>query len=171
MLQLTARLFNATIVAADGEVPVWDPSVRFFKVYRDGALKGYLYIDPYARPGGELCIAKDDLRTQGCNLRGPLHMHMLALSPAHEIRSVPDGKACTPGREEWRRMGGDLGEPVSSSGDARPEHPATCGSHSNQSVSACGRCSLAHDYGVSIPNCHSSQHMGAALPLWSAKMQ
>lgn len=54
-VQLTARLFNATIVAADGEVPVWDPSVRFFKVYRDGVLKGYLYIDPYARPGGELC--------------------------------------------------------------------------------------------------------------------
>lgn len=53
-MQLTARLFNATIVAADGEVPVWDPSVRFFKVYRDGALKGHLYIDPYARPGGKL---------------------------------------------------------------------------------------------------------------------
>ena len=56
-MQLTARLFNATIVAADGEVPVWDPSVRFFKVYRDGTLKGHLYIDPYARPGGELCMA------------------------------------------------------------------------------------------------------------------
>lgn len=59
LLQLTARLFNATIVAADGEVPVWDPSVKFFKVYRDGALKGHLYIDPYARPGGEhLCMTK-----------------------------------------------------------------------------------------------------------------
>lgn len=51
-MQLIHKLFNATIVAADGEVPVWDPSVSFWKVYRDGALKGYLYIDPYARAGG-----------------------------------------------------------------------------------------------------------------------
>ena len=64
VVQLTARLFNATIVAADGEVPVWDPSVRFFKVYRDGALKGHLYIDPYARPGGELCMAKHGMWIQ-----------------------------------------------------------------------------------------------------------
>ena len=42
-----------TVEAADGEVPVWDPSVRFFRLYRNGVLKGYLYIDPFARPGGE----------------------------------------------------------------------------------------------------------------------
>lgn len=56
-MQLTARLFNATIVADDGAVPVWDPSVRFFRVYRDGQPKGHLYIDPYARPGGESHLA------------------------------------------------------------------------------------------------------------------
>ena len=33
---------------------MWDPSVRFFRLYRNGELKGYLYIDPYARPGGGL---------------------------------------------------------------------------------------------------------------------
>ena len=58
-MQLIHKLFNVTIVAADGEVPVWDPSVSFWKVYRDGALKGYLYIDPYARAGGELHHAPD----------------------------------------------------------------------------------------------------------------
>ena len=69
LLQLTARLFNATIVAADGEVPVWDPSVKFFKVYRDGALKGHLYIDPYARPGGEqLCHSEAQ-----CEWAQPVH--------------------------------------------------------------------------------------------------
>lgn len=50
--QLGHRLFNATVEAADGEVPVWDPSVRFFKIYRNGELKAHLYIDPYARAGG-----------------------------------------------------------------------------------------------------------------------
>ena len=57
-MQLVARLFNATIVADDGAVPVWDPSVRFFRVYRDGQPKGHLYIDPYARPGGEHHLAR-----------------------------------------------------------------------------------------------------------------
>ena len=57
-MQLTARLFNATIVADDGAVPVWDPSVRFFRVYRDGQPKGHLYVDPYARPGGEHRLAR-----------------------------------------------------------------------------------------------------------------
>ena len=50
--QLGHRLFNVTVEAADGEVPVWDPAVRFFRLYRNGELKGYLYIDPFARPGG-----------------------------------------------------------------------------------------------------------------------
>lgn len=38
--------------AADGEVPVWDPTVRFFRLYRNGELKAHFYLDPYARPGG-----------------------------------------------------------------------------------------------------------------------
>ena len=77
--QLTARLFNATIVAADGEVPVWDPSVRFFKVYKDGALKGHLYIDPYARPGGELCTHHEHaLWTQAWSFHDHLHARCLS---------------------------------------------------------------------------------------------
>ncbi|KAL4434319.1 hypothetical protein ABPG75_000760 [Micractinium tetrahymenae] len=45
------RLFGAKFVAADGEHPVWHPDVRFFKVFFSGKIKGYLYIDPYFRPG------------------------------------------------------------------------------------------------------------------------
>ena len=50
--QLAKRLFNATVEAADGEVPVWDPSVRFFRLYRDGELKAHFFLDSFARPGG-----------------------------------------------------------------------------------------------------------------------
>jgi hypothetical protein len=31
-VQVANRLFDVNIVAADGEVPVWHPDVRFFKV-------------------------------------------------------------------------------------------------------------------------------------------
>ncbi|KAK9842559.1 hypothetical protein WJX81_006090 [Elliptochloris bilobata] len=48
---LVHRIFNATFEAADGEVPVWDPAVRFYRVYKDGNLAAYLYFDPYARSG------------------------------------------------------------------------------------------------------------------------
>ncbi len=54
LVQVAKHLFNATVEAADGEVPVWDPSVRFFRLYRNGELKGHFYLDSFARPGGAL---------------------------------------------------------------------------------------------------------------------
>ncbi|CAL8462166.1 g1697 [Coccomyxa elongata] len=51
LFALAKHLFNATVEAADGEVPVWDPSVRFFRLYRNGELKGHFYLDSFARPG------------------------------------------------------------------------------------------------------------------------
>jgi oligopeptidase A len=36
---------------APGSVPVWDPSVEFFEVLREGDLIAGFYVDPYARPG------------------------------------------------------------------------------------------------------------------------
>lgn len=50
LFQLAKRLFDTDIVAADGEVPVWHPDVRFFKVLVDGKPKAYFYLDPYSRP-------------------------------------------------------------------------------------------------------------------------
>ena len=82
-MQLIHKLFNATIVAADGEVPVWDPSVSFWKVYRDGALKGYLYIDPYARAGGVLHPAPD-WSTQMARLAAILNSDVQILSSRWE---------------------------------------------------------------------------------------
>ncbi len=52
LFALAKRLFEVEIVAADGEVPVWHPDVRFFRV-RDGAGNpiAAFYLDPYSRPG------------------------------------------------------------------------------------------------------------------------
>jgi oligopeptidase A len=45
------RLFGISVRAADGEVPVWDPSVRFFRVADEaGRDIAAFYLDPYSRP-------------------------------------------------------------------------------------------------------------------------
>ncbi|QRN95744.1 M3 family metallopeptidase [Archangium violaceum] len=45
------RLFGVTVRAADGEAPVWDPSVRFFRVADEsGKDIAAFYLDPYSRP-------------------------------------------------------------------------------------------------------------------------
>ena len=49
-MQLAKRLFDVDIEAADGDVPVWDKDVRFFRVNRAGKPKAYFYLDPYSRP-------------------------------------------------------------------------------------------------------------------------
>jgi oligopeptidase A len=40
------------VVPADGEVEVWHPDVRFFKILDpvSGAPRAYFYLDPYTRP-------------------------------------------------------------------------------------------------------------------------
>jgi len=50
LFQLAKRLFGVDIVPADGEAPVWNPDVRFFKLLRDGQPKAYFFLDPYSRP-------------------------------------------------------------------------------------------------------------------------
>jgi oligopeptidase A len=49
-VQLAKRLFGVDIEAADGQVPVWDKSVRFFVVKQEGQPKAHFYLDPYSRP-------------------------------------------------------------------------------------------------------------------------
>ncbi|WP_239576911.1 M3 family metallopeptidase [Archangium primigenium] len=45
------RLFGVTVRAADGEAPVWDPSVRFFRMADEsGKDIAAFYLDPYSRP-------------------------------------------------------------------------------------------------------------------------
>ncbi|HEX9295592.1 MAG TPA: M3 family metallopeptidase [Polyangiaceae bacterium] len=45
------RLFEVDVRPADGEVPIWDPSVRFFRVSdASGRDIAAFYLDPYSRP-------------------------------------------------------------------------------------------------------------------------
>jgi oligopeptidase A len=48
---LARRLFGVVITPADGEVPVWNPDVRFFRVAdEDGTALASFYLDSYSRP-------------------------------------------------------------------------------------------------------------------------
>ncbi len=51
LFALAHRLFGVTIVAADGETPVWHGDVRFFRVRDEAGLPiAAFYLDPYSRP-------------------------------------------------------------------------------------------------------------------------
>jgi oligopeptidase A len=49
------RLFAIDVRPADGEVPVWDPSVRFFRIHdaADGRPLAEFFLDPYSRPANK----------------------------------------------------------------------------------------------------------------------
>ncbi|MEQ8858076.1 MAG: M3 family metallopeptidase [Pseudomonadales bacterium] len=52
LFALIHDLYGVDIGRVDaGAVPVWDPSVEFYEVLRDGAPIAGFYVDPYARPG------------------------------------------------------------------------------------------------------------------------
>ncbi len=52
LFNIANRLFGITIVAADGQAPVWHDDVRFFHVHdkEDGEQIASFYLDPYSRP-------------------------------------------------------------------------------------------------------------------------
>ncbi len=51
LFSVTERLFGVRVVAADGEVEVWHPDVRFFRILSaEGAEIANFYLDPYSRP-------------------------------------------------------------------------------------------------------------------------
>lgn len=73
----THKLFGVTIKAADGEVPVWHPDVRYFNVFDDdGTALASFYLDPYSRPETKRAGAWMDpvqpLDTTGTVRRRPL---------------------------------------------------------------------------------------------------
>jgi oligopeptidase A len=69
---LSNRLFGIRIDAADGEVPVWHPDVRFFRIRdADGAPLAAFYLDPYSRPAEKRpgawmddCVGRSRLHVQ-----------------------------------------------------------------------------------------------------------
>jgi oligopeptidase A len=69
MFGLLSRLFDVDVKAADGEVEVWNPDVRFFKIFdkESGKHIASFFLDPYSRPadkrGGawmDVCIGKSE---------------------------------------------------------------------------------------------------------------
>jgi oligopeptidase A len=51
---LLGRIFDVTVVPADGEAQVWHPDVRFFKVMDpQGTILAYFFLDQYSRPGSK----------------------------------------------------------------------------------------------------------------------
>ncbi len=66
---LAERLFGVRIVASDGDAPVWQPDVRFFRVIdADGRPRAAFFLDPYSRPaekqGGawmDVCVGRSTL--------------------------------------------------------------------------------------------------------------
>lgn len=51
LFSLTHKLFDVTIIAADGEAPVWHPDTRYFKILdHSGKPIASFYLDPYSRP-------------------------------------------------------------------------------------------------------------------------
>ena len=51
LFALTSRLFGLTVRPADGETTVWNPEVRFFRIFDDaGSEVAAFFLDPYSRP-------------------------------------------------------------------------------------------------------------------------
>ncbi len=62
LFRLVETLFGVAI--RQGDAPVWHPSVRFFRVWRDGAAVAAFYLDPYARAGKQSGAWMDDSRSR-----------------------------------------------------------------------------------------------------------
>ena len=50
LFALISRLFQVEVVPAETKAPVWDESVQFWQINRDGKPTAYFYLDPYSRP-------------------------------------------------------------------------------------------------------------------------
>lgn len=51
LFSLVNRLFGISVVAADGQAPLWHPDVRYFQIQDEHSQPiAYFYLDPYSRP-------------------------------------------------------------------------------------------------------------------------
>ncbi|MBQ1763274.1 MAG: M3 family metallopeptidase [Aquincola sp.] len=71
--------------------PVWHPTVRFFKVERDGALLAQFYLDPYARQGKQGGAWMDDVRVRWARPEGGLQTPV-----AHLVCNFPSPQGGKP---------------------------------------------------------------------------
>ncbi len=97
LFKLCERLFDITIEEADGEAPVWNKDVRFFRLLdSNGSPLSFFYLDPYSRPsnkrGGawmDECIGRTKSKSGGftlpvayliCNQTPPTESHPSLMS-------------------------------------------------------------------------------------------
>ncbi|MEL4896078.1 M3 family metallopeptidase [Crocosphaera sp. Alani8] len=72
LFTLAKRIFGVTIIAADGQAPIWQEDVRYFQVNNEaGEAIAHFYLDPYSRPaekrGGAWmndCIGRAKIRLE-----------------------------------------------------------------------------------------------------------
>jgi oligopeptidase A len=62
LFRIIETLFEVAI--RPDSAPVWHPSVRFFRIERQGQLVGQFYLDPYARAGKRPGAWMDDVRSR-----------------------------------------------------------------------------------------------------------
>ncbi len=70
LFRIVETLFEVQI--RQDTAPVWHPSVRFFRIERDGKLVGQFYLDPYARNGKRPGAWMDDVRGRWVRPEGGL---------------------------------------------------------------------------------------------------
>ena len=70
LFRIIETLFEVAI--RPDSAPVWHPSVRFFRIEREGRTIGQFYLDPYARPGKRPGAWMDDVRGRWARPEGGL---------------------------------------------------------------------------------------------------
>ena len=70
LFRIVETLFEVSI--RPDSAPMWHPSVRFFRIERDGELVGQFYLDPYARSGKRPGAWMDDVRGRWARPEGGL---------------------------------------------------------------------------------------------------
>ncbi len=70
LFRIVETLFEVAI--RPDTAPVWNPSVRFFRIERAGQLIGQFYLDPYARNGKRSGAWMDDVRGRWARPEGRL---------------------------------------------------------------------------------------------------
>ena len=90
---IAERLFGVTIEERTGDVPVWHPDVRFFRVCEDGRAIAHFYLDPYSRPETKSGGAwMNEFRTRARRPDGTLELP-LALIVCNQSRPDAKGRA------------------------------------------------------------------------------
>ena len=122
LFDLITKLYGVEITeSTDATIPVWDPSVQFFEVRRDGHVIAAFYVDPYSRPGEKrggawmnTVVSRDRLLAVGdADTSLPVALFVMNARPPADGRrgshAVPRIRPCDPAHVHRDRRGRRLG--------------------------------------------------------------